>query len=585
MIVNDRQKLVDFYSLHKNDIWVGYNCREYDQWILKGIICGFDPKEINDFIIVKKNKGFMFSNLLNKVHLICYDVMPNPPIGLKTLEGFMGSNIKESDVDFNIKRKLTKDEIDETIKYCRHDVEQTIEVFCERSNDFDTKLGLVKEFELPLTSLCKTDARLTADILKCRKTDFDDEFDYYFFNTIRLNKYKFVMDWFDNADIDCTNEMKALYSEAKRNFEKSTTLKEKRKYKALMQKYDYTDDEAWKKFFYKRSLTVDVCGVPHTFGWGGLHGAINKPIHRKGLILHVDVNSYYPSILIFYNIVTRASQRPQTYKEIYEYRLELKRKGMKKEQAPYKKVLNTLSGAMKDKHNAAYDPRNNNIMCVNGQLMLLDLLEHLEEYCEVLQSNTDGLIIQIPDTDKAFYKIDEICAEWEKRCHMGLKLDVIKEIYQGDVNNYLWIDEDGEVERVGGYVKELSNIDNDLPIVNDAIVAYMVHKTPVEDTILNCDDLLRFQKIVKLSDKYERVEHNNKVYNYKCYRVFASKNDNDGMIYKCRNGKRDKFGNTPEHCFIENRHIAGSNAIRKLDKQYYIDVTKNRLLKKFGVSV
>lgn len=585
VFVNDREGLIKFYEKHKSCIWVGYNSRHYDQWILKGIVAGFDPKKVNDFIIKEKHNGYMFSNLMNKVHLVVYDCMPNPPIGLKTLEGFMGSNIKESDVDFNLQRKLTEREIEETIKYCRHDVEQTIEVFLKRKNEFDAHIGLVKSFGLPLTALAKTESRITADILKCKKTDFNDEFDYYFFDTIRLDKYKFVMDWFDNADIDCTNEMKALYEEAYRNFNKATTKKQRAKYRAEMYKYDWQDEEAWKKYFYKRSLTVDVCGVPHTFGWGGLHGAIATPIHRKGLILHVDVNSYYPSILIEYGIVTRASQRPQTYKEIYQHRLELKAKGMKAEQAPYKKVLNALSGAMKDKHNPAYDPRNNNIMCVNGQLMLLDLLEHLEGHCEILQSNTDGIIIQIPDTDEAFYKIDDICAEWEKRCHMGLGLDVINEIYQGDVNNYLWIDENGEVERKGGYVKELSDIDNDLPIVNDALVAYMVHGTPIEETINNCNDLIRFQKIVKLSDKYEHVEHNGKTYNYKSYRVFASRRISDGTIYKRRGDERAKFGNTPEHCFIMNENIEGCTVVKELDKKYYIDFTKKRLNEKFGVAV
>ena len=62
---------------------------------------------------------------------------------------------------------------------------------------------------------------------------------------------------------------------------------------------------------------------------------------------------------------------------------------------PYKKMLNALSGGMKDETNPAYDPRNNNCMCINGQLMLLDLIEHLEVIpgFELIQSNTDGLII------------------------------------------------------------------------------------------------------------------------------------------------------------------------------------------------
>ena len=46
-------------------------------------------------------------------------------------------------------------------------------------------------------------------------------------------------------------------------------------------------------------------------------------------------------------------------------------KRWKKAQLPYKKMLNALSGAMKDETNAAYDPRNNNCMCINGQLLSL----------------------------------------------------------------------------------------------------------------------------------------------------------------------------------------------------------------------
>ena len=57
VIVNNKSELEKLYNEHKNDIWVGYNCRNYDQYILKGIICGFDPKLINDWIIVKGRKG------------------------------------------------------------------------------------------------------------------------------------------------------------------------------------------------------------------------------------------------------------------------------------------------------------------------------------------------------------------------------------------------------------------------------------------------------------------------------------------------------------------------------------------------
>ena len=153
-----------------------------------------------------------------------------------------------------------------------------------------------------------------------------------------------------------------------------------------------------------------VAGVPHVFGFGGLHGAPDKPIHKKGLLLHVDVGSYYPSLLLAWELVTRAATN-DNYRRVYDTRMSLKAAGKKKEQAPYKKLLNALSGAMKDITNPAYDPRNNNCMCINGQLMLLDLIEHLEAVpgLELIQSNTDGLIIWIPDTDEAFNMVDDVC--------------------------------------------------------------------------------------------------------------------------------------------------------------------------------
>ena len=293
------------------------------------------------------------------------------------------------------------------------------------------------------------------------------------------------------------------------------------------------------------------------------------------------------------------------YAKIYQTRKALKMKQLgaktkeeakfyKKQQVPYKLALNALSGAMKDFYNKAFDPVCNNSMCINGQLMLLDLIEHLEaiEGFKLIQSNTDGLIVKIPDTDEAFNQLDDICYEWEKRCstdkcEIALALDSIKAIYQKDVNGYLWINPDGSCgERVGGYVKELSPMDYDLPIVNDALVAYMVNRTPIEKTINDCDDLIKFQKLVKLSSKYGWVEHNGKKYHYKCYRVFASKDQSDGMIYKCggARGKPEKFANTPEKCFIFNASVVGVKVPEKLDKSYYVKVAKERL-SQFGLEV
>jgi DNA polymerase len=329
-------------------------------------------------------------------------------------------------------------------------------------------------------------------------------------------------------------------------------------------------------------------------GWGGIHGASDKPIFRKGSIWHVDVGSYYPSYLIAHQRISRSARQPEKYAEVYHTRMALKAAGKKKEQAPYKKLLNSLSGAMKDKHNPAYDPCMNNTMVVNCQLMLIMLLEWLEEIpgFELIQSNTDGLIVMIPDTDEAFEMLDDICFRWEShcstsRCNITLAFDQVDWIYQKDVNNYLFkFTGKDKYERKGAYVKELSRLDADLPIVNRALVDYMTKGIHPAVTINGCDELIQFQKLVKLSDKFEYVEHNGQRYRFKCYRVFASTRSTDGRINACRNtGTKlevKKFGNTPDSCFIVNDDIKTMKCPAHLDKKWYVDLAIKRLAD-FGV--
>lgn len=575
VIINDPDQLKAFYEFHKDDIWVGYNSRNYDQFILKGILLDFNPKDINDWIIVKDRPGWKFSNLFWQIPLVNYDVMPPVPVSLKTMEGMMGNDIKESDVDFRIQRKLTDAEIAETVKYCRHDVEQTVEVFLERKSEFDAMIQLCQVFKLPLSYLGKTNAGITAKVLDCVMTERDDEFDFFIEPFIKLDKYKCVMDWFRNAKEDCIKEMKTAYADAK---------------PSMRWKYDHTDPEAFRKFFYGRSLTTMICGIPHVDGWGGIHGASEQPVFRKGSIWHVDVGSYYPSYLIAHQRVTRSARQPEMYKDVYDTRMALKAAGKKKEQAPYKLLLNSLSGAMKDKNNPAYDPCMNNTMVVNCQLMLIMLLEWLEDIpgFELIQSNTDGLIVKIPDTDEAFNMLDDICFRWEQtcstsRCNITLAFDQVSEIWQKDVNNYLFRFVDGKIERKGAYVKELSRLDADLPIINMALVDYMTKGIHPAVTINGCDDLMQFQKLVKLSSKYEYVEHNGKRYSYKCYRVFASTRPTDGRILKCRSGSNPaKFGNTPDSCFVVNDDVKTMKCPAHLDKRWYINLATSRL-KDFGV--
>ena len=538
VIVNDVGALKRYYKKHQDQFWVGYNSRNYDTFIMKGLLLGMNPKKVNDDIIVRNMKGWQINREFKNVKFLNFDIYTKN--SLKTLEGFMGNDIRETEVDFNLQRKLTPQEIRQTIKYNIHDVEQTIEVFRRNIYLYESQIQLIETFGMDIELIGATQAQLTAKILECEKLEHNDEFDIEIVPTLHLKKYVYAKEWFeDENNLD-----------------------------------------------YKKSFSMNICGVPHQFGWGGLHGCPEEPLHIKGRLFHVDVNSYYPSQIIRYDFMTRNSRNPKRYEGIYKYRLQLKAEGKKKEQAPYKIVLNGAYGMMKDKYSLAYDPKMANNICINGQLMLTDLLEHLEPYITLIQSNTDGLIIQVEDDEEKINKVMNICHRWEHRTGMGLGFDEITEIFQKDVNNYVFRFASGKLERKGAYVMELDDLNNDLPIVNKALVDYMMKGVAVEETIGNCDEIKQFQKIVKVSSNYEGAWHNGEYLHDKTFRVFASKDKKDTYLgkFKYKGATIEKFGNTPDFAFIMNENVNGVKVTKKLDKQWYIDLT-NKRLEDFGIKV
>lgn len=591
VIVNNRQELVELHHKHQGDIWVGFNSREYDQYIHKGIICGFDSYKISDYIINKKNRGWKFSKLFNQIEFNNYDAYKGKgDHSLKTLEAFMGHNIKETSVPFDIDRKLTAAEIAKEIEYCRHDVQELIAVFIERKEEFNTNIFLIKHFGLPLSNINKTRMQIIADILGGNRKGqtFDDEFDYKILDCVRIKKYTKVLDFYKNAKNDALIEMQAEEIETINLLNKARAEGEQRaikKYQDKLIELNSKDKDAFEKYFYSRNLNIDIAGIPHTFAFGGIHGASDKPYVGEGIYLMIDVEAYYPSIAIKNEFGKRVCDKWENFELIHRENLRLK-KIDKKARAPFKIADNGITGQLKNIGSSIYDPMANNCICINGQLMLLDLIERLEEAkcCELIQSNTDGLLIKIPNME-TYEIVDDIVYEWEQRTGMKMEFSIYKKVFQGDVNNYCIVGMDGKVKTKGPYIKELSNLDYDLPIVNKVIIEYMINGTPVEKTIHECDELKMFQKIVKISNNYLYGLHNGHTLTDKTFRVFASKDVNDGSIYKVKNSEKnpEKFANTPDSCFIMNGNINEIEIPTKLDKQWYIELTKQRLKEKFGI--
>lgn len=552
IIANNREALKKYFDENCNKVWTGYNNLHYDVPILKGILCGMNAKEVSDAIIVEEKAPWMINKKFREIQVLSFDCFDGTN-SLKVLEAYMGNNIEETEVPFDIQRPLTKKEIAQTIHYCTHDVEQTIEVFRRRIDEWNAITSLIETFELPFNRVEKTKQQLTAEIMNCERKEHNDEFDIVYVPTLKLDKYKYVWDWFR---------------------------------------------EAAKKKDYGAKLETIIAGIPHQFAWGGVHGAHATPIHKNGRLFHLDVTSFYPSLMIVYNLISRNSKTPERYPQIYETRVALKNAGKKKEQAPYKIVLNGFYGVSRQKGGIAYDPRNGNSICVNGQLLLIDLIEKLEvmgEHFQLIQSNTDGIIVWIDNEPRSEKWLRHICNEWINRTKMGLGFDEwggVDEngkplhhigIVQKDVNNYVGIFKNGEVERKGLYVKELSDLDNDLPIVNKALVEYILHDTPVEDTINASNDMIDFQKVYRVSHSFKYGWYNGQELTDKTYRVYASLDKKDTYLGRVRDTGEtpNKFQNCPEHCFIYNKEVKGVPLSNKLDKQWYIDMAKKRL-KDFG---
>lgn len=568
VIIDDSGKLKSFYESHKDYLWVGFNSSAYDQWILKSILAGYNPYDMNEHLITKKMKGWQFSDSLRDYKLYNYDCYLENKGSLKRLEGYMGSSIHESSVDFRINRPLTEDEIKETVKYCRHDVSETIKVFCKRKSEFDALFSLIKLYNLPLEDITKTKAQCSATVLGAEKHEYDDEWNFPLEKECieGIKKYTNVVDWFSSSESRVPNA----------------------------------------------ELNVVVGGCPCTFAQGGVHGAI-KNYFEKGRFLCADVASLYPSEMIQYNLLSRSAKNKNRYVEIYHKRLQLKAEGKKKEQAPYKIVLNATYGIQNFKYSPMYDPQRAHRVCFLGQLALLDLSEKVEHLGQISQLNTDGLYIKINETKGCEEEFYRICEDWEKRYRLNLEFDVVKALYQKDVNNYIEVyekvDKNGNpiIKAKGAMVKDLSELDYDLPIVNFAIRAYFVYGVPPEKTVQDNNNLIDFQKIYHVSSLYDRALKNctfskesyikeetgrkntRTVWNNdgivfeteRTFRVFASKDQNEGSLYKQKIGKNpEKFAGSPEHCFIENGNIVGKTCeeyIDVLDKQWYIDEAYRRI--------
>lgn len=561
VIVNDRAKLIEFYNEYKDNIFISYNGRQYDTGIFKGILDGMNVGYVNDKLIKEGKKPFQVVKNAKKYPLNDYDTILKDK-SLKQLEAFMGDDIRETEVDFNIDRPLTQEEIEQTLYYNHHDVIEVLRVLDYCWDDFEGQLDIIELYGLDMSYFTKTKVQLAVSPKILNAVDqhtLDDEFDIRLPDTIQLSdKYRFIPEWYMNP----------------KNW----------RYKEHLRSEDNQ---------HNNQLCCTVAGIPHVFAWGGCHGADDKEAVFEGIILHADVASMYPTTDIEYGLLSRKFKNPDDFKQMRDFRLKLKSEKNPKNKA-LKPMINGVYGAGKDRNNPSYDPLMANLTCIFGQMFILDLIDKLEPYCRLLQTNTDGIFV-LCENEEMKNKVIEITNQVGERLKMEFEIDEYTKLIQKDVNNYIAVKKNGELECKGAMVKFNKPIDNDLPILNDAVRNYLAYDIPVEQTINECEEYIKFQKVIKLSAKYKEIWYgngvsgkNNKITSIngellkgKVHRVFASKRQSDGSIYKLKIEKGvksyEQFANTPTHLFIDNEDVHDKSIPEYLDKEYYINEAKKRI--------
>ena len=559
-IWNDNEALK--MALSDDCIYVGFNSKHYDQYIVKAIAAEFAPEEIkkvNDFIVAG-GQGWQCP-LLDGIYFRFnnVDIRDDTQRGLslKAIEGHLGMSVKESSVPFDINRPLTPEEKAETEFYCKHDVDTAERLIDIRKDYLKNKINLGRLAGLDeVKAMGMTNAKLTAAMLKATKKTHDDERKYVYPENLRKEYIPpEVFAFFDR-----------------------------------MYDLSISDSELFKGKF---NLNIGEC--PVTLGYGGIHGAIPnffwEETEDRG-IWNEDVGSYYPHLCTINGYTSRNIPSPQIYEDILDRRMKAKAAGDKHTANALKLVCNTTYGCLLNQYNDLYDPLMGRSVCISGQLYLLELAEHCYQEIEglrIVQLNTDGIMVECDKKD--YDTLTAICAEWQSRTGFDLEEDTVIKIAQKDVNNYIEVQPDGKAKAKGGYlVKGIApagafNINNSCVIVATALKEFFLNGTPVEETINGCTDIFQFQLIAKAGAKYKEAYHlvdGVKEPVQKVNRVYATADERYGKLFKVKaeTDATAKIEMLPEHCIIDNdNHLS----IGDVDRTFYIEMAKKRINDFMGI--
>lgn len=266
----------------------------------------------------------------------------------------------------------------------------------------------------------------------------------------------------------------------------------------------------------KLNYTVKYKGFQYDYGVGGIHGCVPAGIYTSNddyIIIDFDVKSYYPNLAIQNDLHPKHIPKAaflETYKSLFEKRVEAQKAKNKTEDAGYKLALNGVFGKTGEITSAFYDRYYFYSITLNGQLLLSMLAEDYVnnvQGIEMLQINTDGVTVRVPR--KQIKAVEAINEKWMARTKLILESVEYAKMVIRDVNNYLAVTMDGKVKKKGIFETEKQlHKDNSFLIIPKALEAYYVSNIPVQETIRNNKNIYDF------CGRYKAYKGWSAVYNY-----------------------------------------------------------------------
>lgn len=570
---NQLRELVEFFQ--RPYLFCGYNNHHYDDVIINYIIDYYNALtglpywrvcqslfNLSSTIVGdeegsrEKVKRWKYAHYFKSMDLLTMQFSQKLRVGLKTMQVTMHyKNVYEYEGDFD--KPLPEAEIDNMILYNINDVESTEELLNRLKDQIELRLFIEQEHGIDCLSMDSVKMAETfllekyserSGIPKNVIKEMRSPMDYIPLKDVILPFIKYKNPKLQDVLEDMKKQI--VYSKERKSYEKKFVLS----------------------------------NVVYSVGVGGIHS-----IHTPQIFLpkddehigHADVTSMYPSFLIKYQWGPRHLGKLfcDIFSEIYNERVEAKRTGQKVKNLFLKIVLNSPTGKMQQEVSWMYDPFNVFKIRINGQLILLMLVDRLLELgCEIIQVNTDGVVYRAKNQLRE--GIERAIHEVETITQLMFEVDEYEAFYQYAINDYFGVEKGYSethdpklIEKKGMFITDTKLGKGLAPVViPKAVINYFLTKQPVDEFIVKDKDIRDFL-MSQAVDKKFKVVHGEKPIQ-RINRFYASI---DGpYLYKVDpNGDREKTNMlTKSGVTILNKFDERPIEDRKINYRYYISEAK-----------